>query len=172
MWISAKFELSGPDSSAFLDRVVAGSVPKPGRTTLAHMLTTAGKVETLINDHYYDDKDDDDGGDCVENPDPKVYAELTITCLEEGKFWIITGELFLHNKIVVINLKPWEWDIVTFFTISFKPLLVLSFVLNQLTPGGRTNIKYPQVEAVRVMTSGVWRKSPGWIWMNYLDLGW
>ena len=73
---------------------------------MAHMLTTAGKVETLINDHYYDDKDDDDGGDCVENPDPKVYAELTITCLEEGKFWIITGELFFHNKIVVINLKP------------------------------------------------------------------
>ena len=69
------------------------------------MLTTAGKVGTLINDHYCDDKDDD-YGDCVENPDPKVYAELTITCLEEGKFWIITGELFLHNKIVVINLKP------------------------------------------------------------------
>ena len=40
----AKFELSGPESSAFLDRVVAGSVPKPGRTTLAHMLTTGGKV--------------------------------------------------------------------------------------------------------------------------------
>jgi len=59
----AKFELSGPQSSAFLDRIVAGSVPKPGRTTLAHMLTTGGKV----------------------------YAELTITCLEEGKFWIITG---------------------------------------------------------------------------------
>merc|ERR1711970_788295 len=59
----AKFELSGTESSAFLDRVVAGSVPKPGRTTLAHMLTAGGKV----------------------------YAELTITCLEEGKFWIITG---------------------------------------------------------------------------------
>merc|ERR1719385_127792 len=59
----AKFELSGPESSAFLDRVVAGSVPKPGKTTLAHMLTTGGKV----------------------------YAELTITCLEESKFWIITG---------------------------------------------------------------------------------
>jgi len=59
----AKFELSGPESSSFLDRIVAGSVPKPGRTTLAHMLTAGGKV----------------------------YAELTITCLEEGKFWIITG---------------------------------------------------------------------------------
>ena len=40
----AKFELSGPQSSAFLDRIVAGSVPKPGRTTLAHMLTHGGKV--------------------------------------------------------------------------------------------------------------------------------
>ena len=44
----AKFELSGPQSSAFLDRVVAGSVPKPGRTTLAHMLTTGGKVIIVV----------------------------------------------------------------------------------------------------------------------------
>ena len=46
--IPAKFELSGPQSSAFLDRVVAGSVPKPGRTTLAHMLTTGGKVVIVL----------------------------------------------------------------------------------------------------------------------------
>ena len=45
---AAKFELSGPESSAFLDRVVAGSVPKPGRTTLAHMLTTGGKVDIMM----------------------------------------------------------------------------------------------------------------------------
>ena len=32
-------------------------------------------------------------GDSNENLDLKVYAELTITCLEEGKFWIITGSL-------------------------------------------------------------------------------
>ena len=37
--------------------------------------------------------DDVDYGDGGEHEDVQVYAELTITCLEEGKFWIITGNL-------------------------------------------------------------------------------
>jgi len=59
----AKFEVRGAAARAFLDRVVAGTVPKPGRTSLVHMLTTGGKV----------------------------YAELTLTCVEEGNYWVVTG---------------------------------------------------------------------------------
>lgn len=58
-----KFMLTGPDARAFLDRCVAGFVPKEGRTGLGHMLTSTGKV----------------------------YAELTITGLPDGKFLIVTG---------------------------------------------------------------------------------
>jgi len=59
----AKFKLTGPDARKFLDRAVGGSVPKPGRTTLAHMLTERGTV----------------------------YAELTLTCTGEEEFMIVTG---------------------------------------------------------------------------------
>ena len=52
-----KFEVTGPDSRRFLDRAVAGTVPRPGRTSLVHMLTPKGRV----------------------------YAELTITCPEENR---------------------------------------------------------------------------------------
>lgn len=58
-----KFLLTGPDARKFLDRAVAGFVPKEGRTGLGHMLTSTGKV----------------------------YAELTITGMEGGKFLIVTG---------------------------------------------------------------------------------
>ena len=44
-------------------------------------------------DDSYGVFDDVDDGDCDEHEDVQVYAELTITCLEEGKFWIITGNL-------------------------------------------------------------------------------
>ena len=52
------------------------------------------------NDNYLDDGD--------ENFDLKVYAELTITCIEEGKFWIITGNfasLVIIIIIIVIIIK-------------------------------------------------------------------
>jgi len=55
--------VTGPDSRRFLDHAVAGTVPKVGRTSLVHMLT----------------------------PSARVYAELTITCLEEGRFLVVTG---------------------------------------------------------------------------------
>jgi len=58
-----KFMLTGPDARKFLDRTVAGFVPKVGRTGLGHMLTTTGKV----------------------------YAELTITGMDDGKYLIVTG---------------------------------------------------------------------------------
>merc|ERR1719153_2184228 len=58
-----KFLLTGPDARKFLDRAVAGFVPKEGRTGLGHMLTSTGKV----------------------------YAELTITGMEEGEYLIVTG---------------------------------------------------------------------------------
>ena len=56
----AKFHVEGPRAREFLDRVVAGTVPKVGRTSIAHALTHKGKV----------------------------YAEFTITGLAEDKFMV------------------------------------------------------------------------------------
>jgi len=58
-----KFHLTGNDARKFLDHSLAGTIPKIGKTSLVHMLTKKGKV----------------------------YAELTLTCLEEEKFLIVTG---------------------------------------------------------------------------------
>ncbi len=54
----AKHEFKGPGARAFLDHVLAGRIPKPGRLTLTPMLTPKGKlygdltVACLADDHF------------------------------------------------------------------------------------------------------------------------
>ncbi len=59
----AKIKVSGEDARPYLDYLLAGTVPKEGRTSLAHALTPGGKV----------------------------YAEFTVTGLKDSAFMIITG---------------------------------------------------------------------------------
>ena len=56
----SKHEFSGPGARAFLDRVLAGRVPKRGRLTLTPMLTEQGKL----------------------------YGDLTVACLAEDHFMV------------------------------------------------------------------------------------
>ena len=56
----AKHEVKGPGARAFLDRMLAGRLPGPGRMTLTPMLTPAGKL----------------------------YGDLTVACLEEEHFML------------------------------------------------------------------------------------
>jgi dimethylglycine dehydrogenase len=56
----AKHSIRGPDARKFLDHVMAGTVPKPGRITLSPMLTPKGKL----------------------------YGDLTIACYGEDDFMI------------------------------------------------------------------------------------
>ncbi|HMK85433.1 MAG TPA: FAD-dependent oxidoreductase [Steroidobacteraceae bacterium] len=56
----AKFELTGPDALAFLQRICANKIPdRDGRIVLTHLLTPAGFVESemtitrLAADHFY-----------------------------------------------------------------------------------------------------------------------
>ena len=57
----SKHGFEGPGARAFLDRVLAGRVPKPGRLALAPMLTEKGKL----------------------------YGDLTVACLAEDRFLVI-----------------------------------------------------------------------------------
>ena len=59
----AKFIVEGDDARKYLDHLVAGTVPKEGRTSVVHALTPAGKV----------------------------YAELTLTGMSGGRFMVVTG---------------------------------------------------------------------------------
>lgn len=56
----AKHEVTGPGSRAWLDNLLAGRVPKPGRLNLTPMLTPRGKL----------------------------YGDLTVSCLAEDHFMI------------------------------------------------------------------------------------
>ena len=57
----AKHEFTGPGARAFLDYLMAGRVPKPGRMALSPMLTPKGKL----------------------------YGDLTISCLDDETFMLI-----------------------------------------------------------------------------------
>ena len=56
----AKHEFTGPGARAFVDRVLAGRLPKPGRLNLTPMLTEKGKL----------------------------YGDLTVACLAEDHFML------------------------------------------------------------------------------------
>ena len=58
-----KFQLSGPDARRLLEVATAGVVPRPGRTSLSHLLTRSATV----------------------------YGELTVTCLAPDSFLLLTG---------------------------------------------------------------------------------
>jgi len=58
-----KFELRGRDAGRLLDRLTANVLPRPGRTVVTHMLTDRGRV----------------------------YAELTVSRLDQQSFFCITG---------------------------------------------------------------------------------
>ncbi len=57
----AKHEFTGPGARAFLNHIMAGRVPKPGRMALSPMLT----------------------------PKAKLYGDLTISCIDEETFMLI-----------------------------------------------------------------------------------
>jgi len=57
----SKHGFEGPGARAFLDRVLAGRVPKPGRIALTPMLTEKGKL----------------------------YGDLTVACLAEDRFMLV-----------------------------------------------------------------------------------
>ena len=56
----AKHEITGPSSRKFLDHIMAGRIPKPGRIALTPMLTPKGKL----------------------------YGDLTVACFNEERFMI------------------------------------------------------------------------------------
>jgi len=56
----SKHEFTGPDARKFLDYIMAGKIPNPGRISLSPMLTYKGKL----------------------------YGDLTISCLDENEFLI------------------------------------------------------------------------------------
>lgn len=58
-----RFEVTGADASAFLDRLISGKLPKPGRTSLSYVLSPKGGTQ----------------------------SEFTITAFAPDRFWLISA---------------------------------------------------------------------------------
>ena len=74
----SKHEIKGPDGRAFLDNLLAGRVPKPGRLALTPMLTPKGKL----------------------------YGDLTVACLSEEHFMLFGsgGAQEMHRRWIESKL--------------------------------------------------------------------
>lgn len=76
----SKFIISGPNSRRFLEKVSANKIPTIGKVAICHMLMHSGKM----------------------------LAELTVTCINEDEFYIVTGsDLERHDlRWWVQNMDP------------------------------------------------------------------
>lgn len=75
-----KFRVSGPNARAWLDRIMAGAIPKPGRLSLTPMLSPKGKI----------------------------IGDFTVTCIREDLFQITGsyGAQDQHLRWFEMNLEP------------------------------------------------------------------
>ncbi|MDC0152657.1 FAD-dependent oxidoreductase [Candidatus Pelagibacter sp.] len=78
----SKHEFQGPDARKFLNYVLAGQIPKPGRICLNPMLTPKGKL----------------------------YGDLTVACLNENKFMIFGSGAVqeMHRRWFESHLKDFD----------------------------------------------------------------
>ncbi|CAG0897673.1 unnamed protein product [Darwinula stevensoni] len=70
-----KFEIVGRDARKFLDHATANTVPKEGRTAITHCLTPRGRV----------------------------YAEITLTCLERDTRWLEEQARLGNYQVEIAN---------------------------------------------------------------------
>ena len=79
----SKHEFKGPDARKFLDYVMAGRIPKPGRISLSPMLTKKGKL----------------------------YGDLTISCMEDNEYMIFGsgGAQEMHRRWFESHLGKFDF---------------------------------------------------------------
>ena len=77
----AKHQFTGPGARKFLDYLLAGSIPKPGRITLTPMLTPKGKL----------------------------YGDLTVACLDENTYMLFGSGAAqeMHRRWFEACLEQW-----------------------------------------------------------------
>ena len=81
----AKHEFTGRDARAFLDHLLAGHIPKPGRLALTPMLTQKGKL----------------------------YGDLTVACLDDERFYLFGSGVAqnMHRRWFETHLQEFAGDV-------------------------------------------------------------
>ncbi|GFY55196.1 dimethylglycine dehydrogenase, mitochondrial, partial [Trichonephila inaurata madagascariensis] len=122
----AKFDVTGPDSATFLDKMLANKLPKKGKTNISHLLTPSGKV----------------------------YAEITVTRLTDDHFFLITGSGSEIHDLRWLKDHARSWNCRVDFQNLTDDMACLSIagpnsrkVLAKLTKEDVTNSAFPFLSA-------------------------
>jgi dimethylglycine dehydrogenase len=143
-----KFEVTGPGAAAWLDHMVAGVVPKAGRTALNYFLNDRGGIVT----------------------------EMTITNLGEGRYWLISaaaGER--HDEHWLREHLPADGSVrVENLSARYGSLIVVGpksrELLAKLTSADLSNEAFPWL-SVRTIAIGYTKAIA--LRVNYVgELGW
>jgi dimethylglycine dehydrogenase len=146
----AKFDVTGPDAEAFLNRVFANRVAKKnGGIKLAHLLNDAGRIQT----------------------------EATITRISDGCFYVLTGsawEVKDHDALTQAIRHQDERVKVTNVTDDWGNLVVAGprsrELLAKLTKADLGNASFRWLTAQEIEVAGVPCRA---LRVNYLgELGW
>jgi len=129
-----KFDISGPDAYAFMDRLCANVMPKVGKSNISHMLTEIGRV----------------------------YAELTITQYSPCRFLAITGSGSELHDLRWMEERNFEWNYDVEIKNVTDDLAVLSVagplsreVLSKVTDVDLSDDAYPFLSMKSIQIAGV-----------------
>ncbi len=129
----AKFDVTGSDAAAFLDRMIANRVPREGRVVLAHALTRLGGIE----------------------------SEFTVTRLDESRFYLLSaavGRIHDHDWLVQHRREGEDVEIAD-VTDDYGALLVSGprarELLAKLTDADLGNAAFPWMSAREIEVADV-----------------
>ena len=145
----SKFDVTGPDAAAFLDRIVANRVPRRNdRIVLAHALTELGGIE----------------------------SEFTVTRLDESRFYLLSGAVArIHDLDWLVQHRREAEDVeITDVTDDYGVLVVTGprsrELLAGLTDADLGNAAFPWLSAREIEVSGVPTRA---LRVSYVgELGW
>ena len=145
----AKYDVTGRDAAAFLDRVLANRMPRrDGGIVLAHLLTDSGRIE----------------------------SEMTVTRLATDRFYIASGSTAqVHDLSLLRNaVRSGEDVTITDITEAYGVLVLAGprarDVLGQLTKADLTNVGFRWLTGREIDVAGVRTRA---LRVNYVgELGW
>jgi dimethylglycine dehydrogenase len=145
----AKFDVTGPDAEAFLNRLFANRVSRrPGGIVLAHAL----------NDH---------GG---------IESEFTITRLAENRFYLLSAAVAELRDLDLLNHAKKKFENVTISNITeeYGALVVVGprsrELLVKITDASLSNDHFPWLTGKEIVIAGVPTRA---LRINYVgELGW
>lgn len=129
----SKFDVTGPASADFLDRILANRVPRNGRVALAHALTELGGIE----------------------------SEFTVTRFDTCRFYLLSAAVArIHDfDWLVQHRKETEQVDIVDVTEDYSTLLVTGprsrELLNQLTDADLSTSEFPWLSGREIDVAGV-----------------